>query len=80
MINYSDLGQLKDIILRRDNWKEKFSHVFRDEKLFESQISLIIPIRNMIMHGNEAYLTDSQVRILKSGYEIIMSYLKGLEK
>lgn len=80
LINYSDLGHLKDIILRRDNWKEKFSEVFRDEKMFESQITLIIPIRNMIMHGNEAYLNDSQVRILKSGYEIITSYLKRAEK
>jgi hypothetical protein len=76
LINYSDLGQLKDIILRRDNWREKFSQVFRDEKVFESQITLIIPIRNLIMHGNEAYLTDREVRVLKTGYDIIMERLR----
>lgn len=76
LINRSHLGELKDIILRKDNWKEKFKPIFNDEKLLESQIKLLVPIRNQIMHANRDYLTNKQHKTLEAGYEILMSMIK----
>jgi hypothetical protein len=76
LINRSHLGELKDIILRKDNWKEKFKPIFNDEKLLESQIKLLVPIRNQIMHANRDFLTNKQVKTLEAGYEILMSMIR----
>jgi hypothetical protein len=72
IIHYSHLGDLKAIILRKDNWREKFKSIFYDEKFFETQLNLLIPIRNDVMHGNSEYLTPLQLTTLDPSYGLLM--------
>lgn len=76
LISRSHLGELKDIILRKDNWKEKFKPIFNDEKLLETQIKLLVPIRNKVMHANAKYLSSKELKTLEAGYEILMSMIR----
>ena len=72
LIQYSHLGYHKGIILRRDNWKEKFKPIFYDEAFVETQLNLLIPIRNEIMHANSEYLTPLQLTTLDASYGLLM--------
>ena len=76
LINYSHVGELKDIIIKRDNWKDKFKSVFKDEKFLESQINLLIPIRNKVMHGNVQDLSQLEIKSLDLTYDLFMDLIK----
>ena len=51
LIHYSELGDLYQIIKWSKNWKECFESVFKDLKLFESDMEQLVMIRNDIAHS-----------------------------
>lgn len=75
LIDYSDLGDLKDIILRADNWKEKFQSIFKNETIFAGSMALIIPIRNQIAHRDERSLDEQQIDVLSSNYRLLRNLM-----
>lgn len=72
LISYSYLGELKDIILKSENWKEKFKQIFRNEDSFKGSMAALIPIRNQVMHSGSTWLDDLQKQTLKHHYDILM--------
>lgn len=75
LISYSHLGELRDIILRADNWREKFKNIFRSEEFFKGSMSSLIPIRNQVMHAGSNMLDDLQKQTLKTNYDILMTLI-----
>jgi hypothetical protein len=51
LIHYSELGDLYQIIKWSKNWKECFENVFKDLKVFESDMEQLVMIRNEIAHS-----------------------------
>ncbi len=60
LLLYADLGDLKEIICRRDNW-EVFAPYFQNKEDLAASFNRLIPFRNDVMHhrrtlvGNELY-------------------------
>jgi hypothetical protein len=48
---YATLGELKEIIIRRDNWSECFSEVFGDQDDFRLNLGRLIFLRNEVAHS-----------------------------
>lgn len=63
-ISYIDFADYIKIITRRDNWREIFKDVFRDEKQISSKLQELIPIRIKIAHPSRGPLTEAEKQIL----------------
>lgn len=63
LINYVDFSDYLKIITRRDNWKEVFYAVFRDEGIVTAKLRELEPIRNAIAHNRP--LTSEEIEKLK---------------
>lgn len=68
-VYYLLLTDLKDVIFKRDNWREVFSSVFADDTVIRGSLTEIEPIRNKIAHNRTVSETD--VRILEASLEKI---------
>lgn len=63
-VHYLLFTDLKEIILRRDNWREVFAPIFQDDAILRGSLSEIEPIRNKVAHSR--IVSPSDVRILES--------------
>ncbi len=52
-IEYADLGDLKDLIVKKDNWEEAFSSIFRSQEILEGEFIKMEPIRKDIAHSRD---------------------------
>lgn len=59
LLNYALLENLKDIILRRENWDLCFSQYFKDKKFFEVKMQEIIDVRNRIAHYHPIHFNEA---------------------
>jgi len=62
-IFYVDFTDYAKIIRRRDNWKQVFKPIFKDEEIISSKLRELEPIRNAIAHNRE--LTSHEKERLK---------------
>jgi ATP-dependent Lon protease len=62
-IHYVDFPDYLKIITRKDNWREAFSTVFRDQAIIIAKIRELEPIRNAIAHNRP--LTSEEIEKLK---------------
>ncbi len=51
LIEYADFMDLHDIIVKNDNWKELFCHVFKDKDDFSVSLRRLHPIRKALAHS-----------------------------
>lgn len=51
LLQYSNLMELKDIIIRRDHWREIFMAIFRSKEHFSVSMERLHPIRRPLFHG-----------------------------
>jgi hypothetical protein len=51
LVNYTELGELKDIVLRGDNWNQVFEPVFVSRLRFEHDMQTLIAIRRPTAHA-----------------------------
>ena len=58
-INYALLKDLKDIILRHDNWNLCFSKYFEDREIFKMRMQGIIDLRDTIVHFHPIHLSEA---------------------
>lgn len=52
-IMYVSFSDYREIITRKDNWREVFKDVFKDENLIKSRLRELENIRNKVMHFRE---------------------------
>jgi len=52
-IFYVDFTDYAKIIRRRDNWKQVFKPIFKDEEIISSKLRELEPIRNAIAHNRD---------------------------
>lgn len=62
-LNYTILENLKDIILRRENWNLCFSQYFDDKKTFEVKMQEVIDARNRIAHFHPIHFNEAVIVI-----------------
>lgn len=70
LIDYSELGDLKDIIVRSDIWKDKFYYIFRNETIFNGCMGILMPIRNQVMHSRGKLFDEQQIKALEVNYSV----------
>ena len=70
LIDYSELGDLKDIIVRSDIWKDKFYYIFRNETIFNGCMAILMPIRNQVMHSRGKLFDEQQIKALEVNYSV----------
>ena len=58
LVFYIDFTDYIKIILRRDNWKDKFQKVFKDKEIVSAKLRELEPIRNAIAHSRELNKTE----------------------
>jgi len=63
LIQYIDFTDYVKIITRRDNWREVFQQIFKEQELIISKLRELEPIRNAVRHGRK--LTIEQKEKLK---------------
>ena len=51
LLQYSNLMELKDIIIRRDHWREIFMTIFSSKEHFSVSMERLHPIRRPLFHG-----------------------------
>ncbi len=51
-IHYVDFSDYVKIILRRDNWREVFALIFRDNEIVSAKLPELEPIRNALAHSH----------------------------
>ena len=70
LIAYADFADYEQIIVRRDNWKQAFSSVFKRPALVQESFRRLYPIRVCTMHArlitqdDELYLYAETRRLL----------------
>lgn len=62
-LQYLDFGDYAKIISRRDNWREAFQKLFKDQEIIATKLKELEPIRNCIMHSRG--LTQEQKEKLR---------------
>ena len=60
---YAILENLRDTILRRDNWEHYFSEYFEDKQLFEVKMNEIVKIRNQVAHYHSIHFNEAVIVI-----------------
>jgi dnd system-associated protein 4 len=75
LINYSELGDLYEIIKWNKNWKECFEPIFEDRKIFEADMEQLLMIRPDKAHSRP--LNNVQITKLKA---IAFHFLTLIEK
>ncbi|MGD2249441.1 MAG: Swt1 family HEPN domain-containing protein [Candidatus Methanofastidiosia archaeon] len=63
LLDFAILENLRDVILRQDNWNLCFSKYFEDKKAFEVKITEIIDARNRIAHFRQIHFNEVVVII-----------------
>jgi hypothetical protein len=62
-VQYLDFSDYVKIIVRRDNWREAFQKIFKEQEILTAKLKELEPIRNAVRHGR--MLTDEQREKLK---------------
>ena len=62
-VQYLDFPDYLKIITRRDNWRETFGSIFKDESILAAKLKELEPIRNAVRHTRK--LTSEQKEKLK---------------
>lgn len=60
LISYVDFTDYAKIIRRKDNWKQVFKPIFKDEEIICSKLRELEPIRNAIAHNRELTLKENE--------------------
>jgi len=63
VIQYLDFSDYLKIIMRRDNWREAFQKIFKEQEVLLAKLKELEPIRNAVRHGR--MLTIEQKEKLK---------------
>lgn len=58
LIQYLDFADYAKVITRRDNWREVFQKIFKDQEIIIAKLKELEPIRNAVMHSRR--LTQEQ--------------------
>ncbi len=51
LINYTELGELKDVILRKDNWEQVFEVIFVNRQRFDHDMLTLMAVRRPAAHA-----------------------------
>jgi ArsR family metal-binding transcriptional regulator len=62
-VQYIDFSDYLKIITKRDNWKNSFNRIFKDEDIITAKLKELEPIRNAARHSRK--LTSEQKEKLK---------------
>lgn len=81
MMEYINFDGYKKIIARRDNWKNYFEEIFRDKRIFEYKMDVILSLRNDVRHGRKLDMRN-HYRLRLECYDILSQIYekKYLEK
>ena len=60
LIDYTDLGELKEIVLRADNWRDEFEEVFVNRLRFEHDLMTLMAVRRPVAHSR---IVDSPMMV-----------------
>jgi len=63
LTQYLDFADYAKVIIRRDNWREVFQKVFKEQEVITAKLRELEPIRNAVRHGRK--LTTEQREKLK---------------
>jgi hypothetical protein len=63
LIQYVDFADYVKIIVRRDNWRDLFQKIFKEQEVILAKFKELEPIRNALAHGRK--LTTEQKEKLK---------------
>lgn len=72
-IYYVDFTHLKEIIIRRDNWRDVFHAIFGRKEVINATLSEIEPIRNKIAHNRKA--TQRDLEIVKGSFKKLSEFV-----
>ncbi len=67
---YLNFDSYEKIILKRDNWKNYFECVFRDETIFRYKMHMLLSLRNDIRHGRKLNRVN-QLRLRLHCYDVL---------
>ena len=76
-IQYVDFADYVKIITRKDNWKDVFKEIFKDQEAITVKLKELEPIRNSVRHGRK--LTTEQREKLKIFAQDILRQILGKE-
>ena len=70
LINFVDFNDYIKIITRRDNWREIFVNIFKDQALLIAKLKELDPIRNTIAHSRPLSSND-RMRLKLHAHDLI---------
>jgi len=76
-IQYVDFADYVKIITRKDNWRDVFKEIFKDQEAITVKLKELEPIRNSVRHGRK--LTTEQREKLKIFAQDILRQILGKE-
>ena len=62
-IDYTNMGELKDVICRRDNFTKVFKPYFGNTGTIDSKLSELIAFRNPAAHNRSVFGLDQNIRL-----------------
>ena len=75
---YINFSEYQKIIIKKDNWREAFKPIFKDETITSAKLTELEPIRNDIAHNRK--LTVRQFEHLKTYAMDLISCIEAFEK
>ena len=79
LINYVDFADYSKILTKRDNWKNAFESVFKDEMQLASKLRELEPIRNEIAHSRKL-TRRAHMKLVTYSEDILEAIHKNLGK
>jgi len=75
---YIDFSEYQKIIIKKDNWREAFAPVFKDENITSAKLAELEPIRNNIAHNRK--LNTKEFEHLKLYASDLISCIEASER
>ncbi|MCE5237813.1 hypothetical protein LLH23_04915 [bacterium] len=76
-VAYLDLPDLKQLIVKKDNWRDCFSKLFGQADYVEGEMALLEPIRNRVAHSR--FVTDEDALRTKATWQYVLSAVTAEE-
>jgi ATP-dependent Lon protease len=73
-VQYLDFSDYTKIITRRDNWRDAFQKIFREQEVITAKLRELEPIRNAVRHGRKL-TTEQQEKLEIFSQEIVRQIL-----
>lgn len=77
LISWVNFSEYRKIILRKNNWREAFKNIFKDEEFISTRLKELEDIRNAIMHFRRPLSDDEETKLRLFSREILMKIQKS---